>query len=150
MLWPSARLVHSGTWPLAGGEALAYDLQARYVAQSGQSSFSASKMQTKPCPKRVSFCRALSRPLKEMATHESRWRHPALCRVCLIQDLLRRGGGGGGGILASDSILGQDIWICIVCFGLLVVFVLWYFDIVPTHTKNYTKADIKSIWLAQL
>ena len=29
VLWPSARLVHFGTWPLAGGEALAYDLQAR-------------------------------------------------------------------------------------------------------------------------
>ena len=29
------------------------------------------------------------------------------------------------------SILGQDIGICIVCFGLLVVFVFWYFDILP-------------------
>ena len=31
---------------------------------------------------------------------------------------------GGGEILVSDSISGQDIGICIVCFGLLVVFVL--------------------------
>ena len=28
-------------------------------------------------------------------------------------------GGGGGRILVSDSISGQDIGICIVCFGLL-------------------------------
>ena len=55
----------------------------------------------------------------------------------------------GGVILASYSVSGHDIGICIVCFGLLVVFVFW-FDIVPTHTKNYTKADIKSIWFAQL
>ena len=40
------------------------------------------------------------------------------------------GGGGGGGILVSDSILGQDIGICILC-GLLhvVVFVFRYFDL---------------------
>ena len=54
---------------------------------------------------------------------------------------------GGGG---RQSISGQDIGICIVCFGLFVVFVFWYFDIVPTHTKNYAKADIKSIWFPQL
>ena len=47
----------------------------------------------------------------------------------------------------SDSIMGQDIGICIVFFGLLVVFV---FDIVPIHTKNYAKAYIKSILFAQL
>ena len=29
------------------------------------------------------------------------------------------GGGGGGGILVSGRISGQDIGICIVCFGLL-------------------------------
>ena len=28
-------------------------------------------------------------------------------------------------------------------FGLLVVLVFWYFDIVPTHTKIYAMADIK-------
>ena len=33
-----------------------------------------------------------------------------------------RWGGGGGGKLASDSISGQDIGICIVCFGPLGVF----------------------------
>ena len=54
----------------------------------------------------------------------------------LIQDFLVGGGGGGGGILASDSISGQDIGICIVCFGLLLVFVFWYFDIVP-NILNY-------------
>ena len=32
-----------------------------------------------------------------------------------------------GGILASDSISGLDFG----CFGLLVVLVLWYLDIVP-------------------
>ena len=89
----------------------------------------------------------LSRPLNEMATHESQ------------QDILHCAGfdtgffarvEGRGGILASDSISGKDIGICIVCFGLLVVFVFWYFDIVPTHTKNYTKVDIKCIWFAQL
>ena len=35
---------------------------------------------------------------------------------------------------ARNSILGQDVGICIVYFGLLVVFVFWYFHIVPnTH-----------------
>ena len=56
----------------------------------------------------------------------------------------------GGGILASDSTSGQDVGICIVCNGLLIVFVFWYFDIVHTHTNNYAKADIKRIWFAQL
>ena len=51
------------------------------------------------------------------------------------------GGGGGGGWIS-----GQDIGICIVCFGLLVVFLFWCFDIVSTHTKNYTKADIESVF----
>ena len=37
--------------------------------------------------------------------------------------------------------MGQDIGICIVCFGLLVVFCI----IVPTHTKNYAKAYIKHL-----
>ena len=46
----------------------------------------------------------------------------------LIQDFSLGGGGGVGNILTSDSILGQDIGICIVRFGLLAVFV---FDIVP-------------------
>ena len=50
----------------------------------------------------------------------------------------------------SDSISGQGIGICIVCFGPLVVFVFWYYDIVPTHTKNYAKADITRLWFAQL
>ena len=36
------------------------------------------------------------------------------------------GGGGGGGILVLDSIMRQDIGICIVFFGLLVVFVFLY------------------------
>ena len=40
--------------------------------------------------------------------------------VYLLRDFsLGGGGGGGGGILVSDSISGQDIGICIVCFGLL-------------------------------
>ena len=51
--------------------------------------------------------------------------------------------------LLSDSILGQDIGICIVCYGLLVVFVFCYFDIVPTHTKNYAKAYIKKVFRLQ-
>ena len=37
----------------------------------------------------------------------------------------------------------QHFWtrhgICIVCFGVLVVFVFWY--VVPTHTKNCAKSD---------
>ena len=45
----------------------------------------------------------------------------------LIQDFLLGGGGD---------------WDIYCMFGLLAVFVLWYFDIVPS-TKNYTKADIK-------
>ena len=49
----------------------------------------------------------------------------------LIPDFSLGGGGGKGGILMSDSILRQDIGIYIVCFGLLVVFLFWYFDIVP-------------------
>ena len=56
---------------------------------------------------------------------------------------------GGGGILASDSISGQDIGICIVCLGLLLVFV-GILVLYLTQTKNYTKADIESIWFAQL
>ena len=47
------------------------------------------------------------------------------------------GGGGGGCKLAPDSILGQDIGICIACFGLLVVFVFWYF-ILYLHTIRIT------------
>ena len=45
--------------------------------------------------------------------------------VYLLRDFSLGGGGGGGGeilyiiILVSDSISGQDIGICIVCFGLL-------------------------------
>ena len=50
---------------------------------------------------------------------------------------------------ASDSISGQNVGICIVCFGLLVVFVFSYFDILPTHTKNYTKADIKKYLVSE-
>ena len=61
------------------------------------------------------------------------------------------GGGGGGGnikILVSDSISGQDIGICIVCFGLLCSCVcVSYFDVVPVHTKNNTKADIKNYFV---
>ena len=60
-------------------------------------------------------------------------------------EFFARGGGGGEGILAS--VLGQDIGICIVCFGVLVVYILIFYI---THTKNYAKADIRSIWFAQL
>ena len=38
-------------------------------------------------------------------------------------------------MLASDSILGQDIGICTVCFGLLVVSVFWYFDMLFNIVK---------------
>ena len=47
--------------------------------------------------------------------------------VYLLRDFSLWGGGGGGGeggnikilVSVSDSISGQDIGICIVCFGLL-------------------------------
>ena len=58
--------------------------------------------------------------------------------------------GGVRGIPASDSISGQDIAICIVCFSLLVVFVFGYFnDNVPIAfhmLRNYAVADIKVVW----
>ena len=52
--------------------------------------------------------------------------------------------GGGGGILASDSILGQDIGICVFVYFVaifVVVFVLFAF-----HTlRNCGRADIKVV-----
>ena len=45
---------------------------------------------------------------------------PDVCTlVYLLRDFSLGGGGGNIKILVSDSISGQDIGICIVCFGLL-------------------------------
>ena len=33
--------------------------------------------------------------------------------------------------IALDGISGQEIGICVVWFGVIVVFVFWYFDIGP-------------------
>ena len=70
--------------------------------------------------------------------------------VYLLQDFLLWGGGGGGGegenisvrqqTAFQDKTLGFILYV-LVCY--VAVFVFWYFDIVPVHSKNNTKADIK-------
>ena len=41
--------------------------------------------------------------------------------------------GGRREILAYDSFLAQDVGICIVCLGVLAVFMFWFFIMHITH-----------------
>ena len=70
----------------------------------------------------------------------------ALLFTCYV--IFRWRGGGDIKILVSDSTSGQDIGIVLyVLVYYVVVCVFSYFDVVPVHTKNNTKADIKNYFV---
>ena len=63
------------------------------------------------------------------------------------KDILHYAGFDTGFFARGENIcvrqhFGTRHWELCLCFGILILYL--------THTKNYTKADIKSIWFAQL